>query len=116
MRLVEDLPRLCRVAAQSALRLLVVGIVGDVGGWFVGGWFVGGFERALAVPAVARAVLVPERVVDGARQLLFPKPLVLGFRVGRCGRHPAQVWQDVAVALKLQPVRRNSLLKSGTQA
>lgn len=111
MRLVEDLPRLGGVAFEPALRLLVVGIVGDGGDGVVGG-----FERALAVPAVARAVLVPERVVDGARQLLFPKPLVLGFRVGRCGRHPAQVWQDVAVALKLQPVRRNSLLKSGTQA
>lgn len=40
------------------------------------------FERAFAVPAVARAVLVPERVVDGARQLLLSKPLVFGFGVG----------------------------------
>ena len=71
------------------IELLVVGIVGDIGGWFVGG-----LERALAVPAVARAVLVPERVVDGARQLDRPKPLVFGFRVGRCGGHPAQVRQD----------------------
>ena len=105
VRLVEDLPRLGRVATESALRLLVVGIVGDVGGWFVGG-----FERALAVPAVARSVLVPERVVDGARHLLFPKPLVFGFGVGRCGGHPAQVRHDVAVALELQPVRRCSAL------
>ena len=111
MRLVEDLPRLGGVAFEPALRFLVVGIVGDIGGWFVGS-----FERALAVPAVARAVFVPERVVDGARQLDRPKPLVLGFGVGRCGRHPAQVRQDVAVMLKLQPVRHNSLLKSGTQA
>ena len=111
MRLVEDLPRLGRVATESTLRLLIVRIVGDGCDGFVGG-----FERAFAVPAVARAVFVPERVVDGARQLLFPKPLVLGFRVGRCGRHPAQVRQNVAVALELQPVRRNSLLKSGTQA
>lgn len=67
------------------------------------------FERAFAVPAVARAVFVPERVVDGSCQLLFPKPLVFGFRVGRCGGHPSEVRHDVAVALKLQPVRRNSL-------
>ena len=77
VRLVEDLPRLGGVAFESALRLLVVGIVGDGGDGFVGG-----FERAFAVPAVARAVLVPKRVVDGARQLDRPKPFVLGFRVG----------------------------------
>ena len=111
MRLVEDLPRLGRVAFKPTLRLLIVRIVGDGGDGVVGG-----FERTLAVPAVARAVLVPERVVDGARQLDRPKALVLGFGVGRCGGHPAQVRQDVAVALKLQPVRCNSLLKSGTQA
>ena len=104
MRIVEDLPRLGGVAFESALRLLVVGIVGDGGDGFIGC-----LERALAVPAVARAVFVPERVVDGARQLDRPKPLVLGFRVGRCGGHPAQVRQDVSVMLKLQPVRRNSL-------
>ena len=105
MRLVEDLPRLGGVATESALRLLVVGIVRDVGGWFVCG-----FERALAVPAVAGAVLVPERVVDGARQLHRPEAFVLGFRVGRCGGHPAQVRHDVAVALELQPVRCCSAL------
>ena len=104
MRLVEDLPRLGRVSLESALRLLVVGIVGDIGGWLIGR-----LERALAVPAVARAVFVPKRVVDGTRQLDRPKPLVLGFGVGRCGGHPAQVRQDVAVALKLQPVRCSSL-------
>ena len=105
VRLIEDLPRLGRVATESALRLLVVGIVGDGCDGFVGC-----LERALAVPAVARAVFVPERVVDGARQLLLPKPLVLGFGVGRCGGHPAEVRHDVAVALELQPVRRNSAL------
>ena len=104
MRLVEDLPRLGRVATESALRLLIVGIAGDGCDGFVGG-----FERALAVPAVARAVFVPKRVVDGTRQLDRPKPLVLGFGVGRGGGQPAQVGHDVAVALKLQPVRRNSL-------
>lgn len=67
------------------------------------------FERALVVPAVVRAVFVPERVVDGARQLDRPKPFVFGFGVGRCGRHPSEVRQDVAVALELQPVRRSSL-------
>ena len=105
VRLVEDLPRLGRVAFKPTLRLLIVRIVGDVGGWFVCG-----FERAFAVPAVARAVFVPKRVVDGTRQLDRLKPLVLGFGVGRCGRHPAQVRHDVAVMLKLQPVRRNSAL------
>ena len=104
VRAVEDLPRFCWVAFESALRLLVVGIAGDIGGWLIGC-----FERALAVPAVAGAVFVPKRVVDGTRQLDRPKPLVLGFRVGRCGRHPAQVRHDVAVALELQPVRRSSL-------
>ena len=105
MRIVEDLPRLGRVATESTLRLLIVGIVGDGGDGVVGG-----FERAFAVPAVARAVLVPERVVDGSRQLDRPKPFVFGFGVGRCGGHPAQVRHDVAVALKLQPVRCNSAL------
>ena len=104
MRLIEDLPRLGRVSTESALRLLIVRIVGDVGGRLVGG-----FERALAVPAVARAVLVPERVVDGARQLHRPEAFVFGFGVGRRGGHPAEVRHDVAVALELQPVRRSSL-------
>ena len=104
MRLVEDLPGLGWVALQSALRLLVVGIVGDVGGRFVGG-----FERALAVPAVARAVFVPERVVDRACLFLLPEAFVFGFGVGRRGGHPAEVRHDVAVALELQPVRRSSL-------
>ena len=105
MRLVEDLPRLGRVAFKPTLRLLIVRIVGDGGDGVVGG-----FERTLAVPAVARAVFVPKRVVDGSCQLLLPKPLVLGFGVGRCGGHPAQVRQDVSVAFELQPVRCNSAL------
>ena len=64
--------------------------------WSVDG-FIGGFEGALAVPSVARVVFGPEGVVDGERELLFPKLPMGGLRIGGCCRHPPEVRHDILV-------------------
>ena len=43
--------------------------------------FISSFERALAVPAVARVMIVPERIIDGQRELLEPIGSVCAFRL-----------------------------------
>lgn len=49
-------------------------------------------------------MLVPERIIDGQRQLLPPVGSVSAFRFWRGGRHPSEVWEDVFVTLELLPV------------
>lgn len=86
-----------RVGVQSG-----VWVVRLAGGGCFGTRFVGAGERALAVPPVARAVLVPERVVDGEDGI--PEHLMVGTGMGRCGRHPLEVGEHVRLADKLLPV------------
>ena len=63
MRLGEELAGLGGVLIEAGLGAVAAKLISLGDG---GGGFVGGFEGALAVPAVAWAVLVPKRVVDGA--------------------------------------------------
>ena len=101
MFLREELPILTRIILQPTLRL--------VSSYLCicrqrSNRVIGRLERAFAVPAVARSVFVPKRVIDGARQLTLPEHAVLCLRIGRHRRHPSEVGHDVLVAFKLSPV------------
>ena len=68
------------VVLQAGLGVVPAGKTSGRSGWY-GGWrFVGRGEVALAVPAVAGAVLVPERMVDGEDGV--PERAVVGTWVG----------------------------------
>lgn len=101
MLLRKDLPILTRIVLQPTLRLVAsyLCICRQRSNRFIGR-----LERAFAVPAVARSVFVPKRVIDGARQLALPEHAVLCLRIWRNGRHPSEVGHDVLVALKLSSV------------
>ena len=43
--------------------------------------FISSFERAFAVPTVPRVMIVPERIIDGQRELLEPIGSVCAFRL-----------------------------------
>ena len=43
--------------------------------------FISSFERAFAVPSIARVMIVPERIIDGQRELLEPIGSVCAFRL-----------------------------------
>ena len=88
-----------RVGIESRLRIACL-----VCGRHGGAWLVGGSERALAVPSVARPMLIPEWVRDGADGI--PENLVVGPRIGRRGRHPFEVGEDIGLADELLPVGR----------
>ena len=43
--------------------------------------FISSLQRAFAVPSVARVMIVPERIIDGQRELLEPVGSVCAFRL-----------------------------------
>ena len=93
MIVTECMPILSRIVLKTALwRVDAVEVIGTVDG------IVGLFEGTLAVPSVARVMFGPEGVVDGECELLFPKLPMGRLRIGRCRRHPPEVWHDILVA------------------
>ena len=69
--------------------------------WDVGYGVVCCFEGAFAVPVVARAVFVPEGIVDGARYLALPKGSVNFVGVWGSCWHPSKVGENVLIALEV---------------
>ena len=71
----ECMPVFARIVFKSTLRLC--------GFQFSGTHyrFISSLQRALAVPAVARVMIVPERIIDGQRELLEPIGSVCAFRL-----------------------------------
>ena len=65
---------------------------------------IGSLQWAFAVPTVSRVMVVPERVIDGQRELHAPVGSVCAFRLWWRGWHPSEVWEDVFVPFKLLPV------------
>ena len=66
------------------------------------GVLVGGFEGAVAVPAVARAVLIPEGMVDGKDGV--PEDLMVGTGMDGGGWHPSEIGEDIGLGLELLPL------------
>lgn len=100
MVLREGVSVLARVVGESRLWSLTR----ELRLQFGRGRVVGLFERALAVPAVARMVLVPKRVGHGQRELALPEGAVAALGRGRRGGHPTEVGHDIGIADKLLPV------------
>ena len=101
MIVTECVAILSGVVLESALwRVDAVEVIGTVDG------VVGLLKGTLAVPSVAGVVFGPEGVVDGERELLFPKLPVGGFGIGGCCRHPSEVRHDVLVTEERLPVGR----------
>ena len=68
------MPVLSRIVFKPTLRLGRFHVIRTVDR------FISSFERALAVPAVARVMIVPERSIDRQRELHAPVGSVCAFR------------------------------------
>ena len=99
MGLGEETAGLGRILVQAGLGTVAAKL--EARGWGCG-VLVGGFEGPVTVPAVARAVLIPEGMVDGEDGV--PEDLMVGTGMNGGGWHPSEVGEDVGLCLELLPL------------